>query len=145
MALLKKNRSGQYPLVQEFRWTVGDTLANTPGVVAALNAAGSQTFEPIGLPPGAVVIGGELVVNTVSNDAGAATVSVGDSVNATRYLAATSVKAAGRTALVPTGYDGLGEDIRITVSNATGGATTGSFTLRVQYVIQGRSNEVQTN
>lgn len=145
MALLRKNRSAQYLLVQEFTWTFGDTLANTAGVASALNAVGSQTFEPIGLPPAAVVVGGELVVNVVSNDATTATVSVGDSASATRYLAATSVKALGRTALVPTGYNGLGEDLRITVANGTGGATTGSYTVRLQYVIAGRSNEVQTN
>lgn len=145
MATLKKNRSAQYPLVQDFTWTFGDAMLNTAGALVNMKAAGSATFEPIGLPPGAIVTGGELVVNTVSNDTGAATVSVGDSASAARYLAATSVKAAGRTALVPTGYNGLGEDLRITVANANGDATTGSYTLRVQYVIAGRSQEVQTN
>jgi hypothetical protein len=51
----------------------------------------------------------------------------------------------GRTALVPTGYNGLGEDLRLTIANANGDATTGSYTVRLMYVIAGRSNEVQTN
>lgn len=144
MALLRKNRSAQYPLVQDFTFTFADTLANTSGVVSALNAAGSATFEPVGLPPNATVIGGELQVNVASNDATTATISVGDSANATRYLGATSVKATGRTALVPAGYLGAGEDIRLTVANGTGGATTGSYTIRVMYVVAGRSQEVQT-
>lgn len=145
MTLLKKNRVAQYPLVQEFSWTSADTLTNTAGAVAALKAAGSATFEPIGLPPGAVVIGGELVVNTASNDTGAATIAVGDSVNANRYLAATTAKTPGRTPLVPTGYQGNGEDIRMTVANANGDAAAGSYTLRVMYVIKGRSNEAQVS
>lgn len=145
MALLRKNRTAQYPLYADFTFTVADTLANTAGVVTALNVAGAQTYEPLALPPGAVIVGGELVVNTASNDAGAATLSVGDSANATRYLGATTIKTAGRTALTLTGYNSLGEDIRLTISNATGGATTGSFTVRIAYVVAGRSNEVQAS
>jgi len=145
MALLRKNRTAQYPLVADFTFTMADTLADITRVVKSLNAVGSSAYEPIGLPPGAVVIGGELVVSVASNDAGAATVAVGDSASATRYLVATNIKAVGRTALTLTGFVGAGEDVRITVANASGGATLGTVTLRVQYVIAGRSNETQTN
>ncbi len=145
MALLKKNRGAQWPLYQDFTFTVADTMVDTAGATNSMAVVGSKTYDVCGLPVGAVVIGGELVVNTVSNDATTATVSVGDSVSATRYLGATTYKTAARTALVPTGYNGLGEDLRITVANGTGGATTGSVTVRVGYVVGGRTNEVQPN
>lgn len=144
MAKLRKNRTLQYPLVAEFTFNVTDSLVATDGVERVFNAAGAaQIFDVIGLPPLATVISGEVVVETASNDAGTATVKVGDSGNDARYLAATSIKAAGRTALAPTGFRGNGEDIRITLANATGGATAGTVTVRVLYTIQNRSNEVQ--
>ena len=144
MAKLRKNRTLQYPLVAEFTFNVTDSLVAADGVERVFNAAGAaQIFDVIGLPPLATVIGGDVVVETASNDAGTATVAVGDSAVANRYLSATSIKTAGRTALVPTGFRGNGEDIRITLANATGGATAGTVTVRVLYTIQNRSNEVQ--
>lgn len=144
MALLKKNRTLQYPLQAEFTFAVTDTMVATDGVTRTLGAAGAANiFDMVALPPNAVVVGGDLTVETASNDGGTSTVSVGDSGSATRYLAATSIKAAGRTALVPTGYRGNGEDIRVTFANASGNATAGTVTLRVQYTITGRANETQ--
>ena len=144
MAKLRKNRTLQYPLVAEFTFNVADTMVATDGVERVIGAAGAaQIFDVVGLPPLASVIGGEVVVETASNDASTATVKVGDSVSDARYLAATSIKTPGRTALAPTGYRGNGEDIRITLANAGGGATAGTVTVRVQYTIQNRSNEIQ--
>lgn len=144
MAKLRKNRTLQYPLVAEFTFNVTDSLVATDGVERVFNAAGAaQIFDVIGLPPLATVIGGEVVVETASNDTGTATVKVGDSASDARYLSATSIKTAARTALVPTGFRGAGEDIRITLANADGGATAGTVTVRVLYTIQNRSQEVQ--
>ena len=58
-----------------------------------------------------------------------------------RYLSTADYKAAGRTALVPTGYVGTGENIRLTIT-PTGTTTAGAGTLRVQYVIANRAEEV---
>lgn len=144
MAKLRKNRTLQYPLVAEFTFNVADSMVATDGVERVINAAGAaQIFDVIGLPPLATVIGGEVVVETASNDTGTATVKVGDSASDARYLSATSIKTAARTALVPTGFRGAGEDIRITLANADGGATAGTVTVRVLYTIQNRSQEVQ--
>lgn len=144
MPLLKKNRTLQYPLQAEFVMSVVDTMVATDGVTRTLGASGAANiFDVIPLPPNAVVVGGEMVVEVASNDASTATLAVGDSGNATRYLAATNIKAVGRTALTLTGYRGNGEDIRITFANAGGAATTGTISLRVQYTITGRANETQ--
>lgn len=144
MAKLNKNRGLQYPLVAEFTFSLNDTFVMTDGVERAFKAAGAATIaDVIPLPPNAVVIGGDLTVETASNDSGTATVAVGDSANSTRYLAATNLKAAARTALTPTGFRGAGEDIRLTFANAGGDATAGVVSLRVQYIVQNRTNETQ--
>jgi hypothetical protein len=149
MSALRSTRSAQYILHGSFTYdlSTGDTLGNTasPSVVQALGATGAGPFDAIKLPKGARVVGGQLTVVTVSNDTGAATLAVGDSGSASRYLAATSIKTAARTALVPTGFTGIGEDIRITLVNTNGDATTGKVTLDVSYIIDGKSNEVVPN
>jgi len=142
MAKLLKNRGLQYALSAEFTLNVTDTMVMTDGVEKLFSVA-APVADIIGLPPNAVVVGGDVTVETVSNDTGTATIAVGDSASASRYLAATSIKTAGRTALVPTGYRGSGEDIRITLANQNGNATAGTVTVRVQYVVTGRTNEVQ--
>lgn len=144
MAILKKNRVLQYPLTAEFVFNLSDTMAATDGVARAFSAAGAAAiFDVIGLPPNAVVTSGDVTVETVSNDSSTATVKVGDSASDARYLGATTIKSAARTALVPTGFRGNGEDIRLTFANANGDATTGKVTVRVQYLVTGRANEVQ--
>ena len=144
MALQRKFEERQWPLVAEGTIRIGaDSAVNTSGATVAFNATAGTVYDLIQLPPNAVVIDGEVVVEVVSNDASTATIAVGDSVSATRYLSATSTKALGRTAMALTGYRSNGEDIRITLANAGGGATTGTVTVRAVYVVKGRCNEVQ--
>lgn len=144
MATLKKTRAGQKPVVAEFTFDIAnaDDMKNTSGVVTAFKAAAGTAYDVIPIPKGSRVIGGEIVVKTVSNDGSTATLSVGDSGSAARYLAATNIKAAARTAFTPTGYVSTGEDLRITLANATGNATTGKVTVSVQYIKEGREDEV---
>lgn len=146
MATIQKSSGRQYPLVASLVLNIGtDGAINSAGALAAFNAAGSGIFDLVPLPPGAKLIGGSVVVETASNDAGTATISVGDSVSATRYLAATTIKTAAITPLVLTGYRGNGEDLRFTLANGTGGATAGVVTAHVTYVIENRAQEVQVS
>lgn len=161
MSALRQARGAQYPLTAEFTFDVSTAVADTMptvvgnvigGAAPAYNAAGvsigavgTNIFEVIGLPPNAVVVGGELVAETAVAGPTVSTVAVGDSGNATRYLAATSVLAAGRTPLVLTGYVGSGENIRITVNNTVAVATAGKVTVRVSYIVRGRQLEVQAS
>ena len=145
MATLIKNRCLQYPLVAVFEFDIasGDVMVNTSGVSQTFKAT-TGTFDVIALPVNSQVIGGDLVVETASNDSSTATLSVGDSGSATRYLGATSIKSAARTALVPTGFmNSSGLDIRITLANASGDATAGKVRLHVTYVVKNRQNETQ--
>lgn len=146
MAKLKATRSAQYPLVAEFSFNFNDTMDDVNGVTRDFGslAGGSvaltaYVFEVIPLPPNAVVIGGDITTEVAFDTAGL-DVLVGDSVDTDRYLASSDVKAAGRVALVPTGFRGAGENLRITVSTDDA-CTTGKATIRVQYIIKDRAQE----
>lgn len=143
MAKLKATRSAQYLLHGEFTFNLTDTMVDTAGVENSLAVVGTKNYEIGNLPNNATIVGGSVTVETVSNDATTATVAVGDSGSAARYLGATNLKAAANTALVPTGYRGVGENLRIQIANGTGGATTGKVTVRYAYVIANRAHEAQ--
>jgi hypothetical protein len=145
MAKLIASRGAQYPLVAEFTFNFDDTMVDINGVLKDFKTVGSTVVDAINLPPGAIVIGGEVVTETAVGGSTAYNVSVGDSGNATRYLSATNRAAAGRTPLVPTGYVGNGEQIRVTVAPTVADATAGKVTVRVQYIVRNRVNETQTH
>lgn len=156
MTALRQTRGAQWPLQGEFTADLfADTMPTVVGNVIggaqpAYNAAGvsigmvaTNIFEVIGLPPSATIVGGDVTVNIAAVGPTVSTISVGDLNNATRYANAVSLLAAGRTALTPTGYRGVGENIRITVNNTVAAATAGNVTVRVLYSVQGRISEVQ--
>lgn len=145
MAKLIASRTAQYPLVAEFTFNFDDTMVNTAGATVdfgKVNLGGAAgSFVVIPLPPGAVVVGGELVTSTAFDTAGF-DVKVGDADDDDRYLASTDAKAAGRVALVPTGYAGTGQNVVLNFSSDDA-CTAGKMTLRVMYVVGGRTSEVQ--
>lgn len=118
-------------------------IVNTVGVTVSM-AAAAVVAKAINLPTSAEVIGGELNVLVASNDTGTATIAVGDSASASRYLGATSIKSTGRTALVPTGFIGAGEGIQLTWANQNGNATLAKVRVRIDYIISGRAKEVNS-
>lgn len=146
MAQKLATRGGQYPITAEFTFDVAnDTMKNTSGVDDNFKVVGSHVFDAILLPTNAIVVGGEVVTETAVSGSTAYNVKVGDSVNDARYLAPTDRVAAGRTALVPTGFVGGGEQVRVTVAPTVADATAGKITVRVSYIIRNRVNEVQTH
>ena len=148
MALLRKTRGAQYPLVAEFVFAFNDTMADVNGVMKTFGSVfgDAGTFEVIPLPVGAVISGGELIVETQGVGPTAYTVSVGTVDSATSLLGATSLLAAAssRTALLLTSsLAGIsGKDVRIAIASTVANATAGKFRLRVQYTIDNRHNEV---
>jgi len=145
MAKLIAQRAAQYPLTAEFTFEFDDTMVDIAGVTKDFLTVGSTVVDAINLPPKAIVVGGEVVTETAITGSTAYNISVGDSGSATRYLGATDRVAAGRTALVPTGFVGGGENLRVTVNPTVAVATAGKVTVRVQYVMRDRQNEVVTN
>ncbi len=143
MAKLIASRTAQYPLVAEFTFNFDDTMVNTSGATVDFGKTNTAatTVEVIPLPPGAVVTGGSVDTLTAF-DAATFNVTVGDADSADRYLASVDRKGVGRSALVPTGHRGTGKNIRL-VFTAADVCTTGKMTVRVEYVVADRMNEVQ--
>lgn len=141
---LKASRTVQYPLVAEFTFNFDDTMVDKDGATKDFKTTGTSIVaDVIPLPPNAIVIGGDVTTETAITGSTAYNVSVGDSGSATRYLGATDKVAAGRTALVPTGFVGAGENIRLTVAPTVADATAGKVTVRVEYIVRNRANETQ--
>lgn len=150
MATLIATRTAQRPLIAEFTFNFDDRMVPISGGTAIAGTTevdfgktniAATVFEVINLPRDSVVIGGEVVTETAF-DTASYSVTVGDSGTADRYLAATDKKGTGRTALVPTGYrNASGLNLRVGVTNADV-CTTGKMVVRVQYMIDGRADEV---
>ena len=146
MAQKLATRGGQYPITAEFTFDVAnDTMKNVSGADDNFNVVGSHVFDAILLPTNAIVVGGEVVTETAVSGSTAYNVKAGDSVHDARYLGVTNKAAAGHTALVPTGFVGGGEQVRVTVAPTGANATAGKITVRVSYIIRNRVNEVQTH
>ena len=145
MAKLNPSRAAQTVLSAEFTFEFADTMKDVNGVTKDFKTVGSTVVDAINLPPRAIVVGGEVVTETAVTGSTAYNVSVGDSGSATRYLGATNRLTAGRTPLVPTGYVGDGENLRVTVSPTVADATAGKVTVRVQYIMRDRWSETVSN
>lgn len=146
MPKLTAARSAQWPLLSEFTFNFDDTITDINGVTKTFGSVFGDLVvcQPINLPEGAVVVGGELVVETAGVGPTVYTVALGDSASATRYLAATNLLAAARTALTLTGFRAT-ENLRLTINSTVANASAGKFTVRVMYVMAGRANETIPN
>ena len=145
MAKLNPSRAAQTVLSAEFTFEFADTVKDVNGATKDFKTVGSTVVDAINLPPRAIVVGGEVVTETAVTGSTAYNVSVGDSGSATRYLGVTNRLSAGRTPLVPTGYVGDGENLRLTVAPTVADATAGKVTVRVQYIMRDRWSETVTN
>lgn len=98
----------------------------------------------IELPGGAIVTGGDVTVITPFNSGTSDVLDVGDSVTANRYANDANIHAAGRTALVPTGYVTPNvSDVSVTLTAVGAAATAGKVRLTVEYVVNGRAETSQ--
>lgn len=162
------SRTAQYPLVQEFAfswndWVIdsADGAKKTLGSTVALSTdpaesgltgpvANTITFDCIALPPGAVVTGGELIVETAYAGCTAATITLGIAGALTTLLGSTSLMATAntRTALLLTSalqHVAGGANVRATIAYTVANATAGRARVRLMYTIDGRSHEVQAS
>ena len=146
MAKLNAARTAQYLMEAEFTFNFDDTIADINGVTKSLGS--TYTDLPVAtilnLPEGAVVVGGEVVVESAYVGPTVATISLGDSVSANRYANAVDLKTAARTALTLTGFRAA-ENLRMTLNTTVANATAGKATVRVLFVQQNRANEAVPN
>lgn len=156
-------RTAQYPLVAEFVFDYNDWVVDAVtgvketfgSLVSAakdplepgLTAGTGVTFDVIPMPIGAVIDGGEVLVETAFVGIGAgATLNLGIAGNTAAVVTALNLSAAlagSRTALtiVPL-LSNAGQNLRLTTSGLTATATAGRVRVRVRYTIDNRSNEV---
>lgn len=158
------SRTAQKPLVATFDfnwndWVIdsADLTKKTFGSTVALSAdpsesgltgpvANTVTFDCIPLPPGAVITGGEAIVETAFAGATVHTLSLGIAGTLTGLLSAIDLKTAARTALTLTTplVANSGQNLRATVAYTVANATAGKVRIAVTYRVDGRAEEVQT-
>jgi len=160
---LQAARTAQYVLSAnlDFNWnnwvvdsadgtkkTLGSTVANaTDPAESGLTGPVANTivFDGIPMPPGAVIVGGDVIVETAYAGPTVATVSLGISGSTTSLLNAVDLKTAGRTALTLTSplLANAGQNLRATIAYTVANATAGKARLRVEYVVDNRASENQ--
>jgi len=127
--------------------TVGENIQNTGFVlmsqskVVALTGATANTTVAV-IPANSQVVEVFADVTVVSNDTGAANVSVGNASNATAYIAVSNAKVTGRVtavnaAIISSAFFDVGtSDSRLTAvfQAGTGDGTTGSAVVTVYYL-----------
>jgi hypothetical protein len=115
--------------------------------VSAADLAGLSGTAQIAvkLPPGSIITAGALVVTAAFNSGTSDALVVGDASVANRYLASTSIAAAGRTALTVTGFTTTGAQPAVNVAWTGVGAapSAGSFRLEVHYIGRGVADFTQ--
>jgi len=130
---ITKNVARQCPVAAFVDINLADVVTN----VAA---------DALVLPPGAVVLSGQLITIEAWNSTTSDVLDVGDATTAARYLTDGNIRAlAARVALVPTGFvhTASNNTLKVTWTSGGGTPTTGKVRLEVLYYIQGRSEFTQ--
>ena len=149
MALKKITRAAQWPLVAEFTASFSDTA--TDAVTGAVKGFGTTIAEnlildAIALPQGAVVCGGEVIVETQGVGPTAYTVKLGVAGDDACFLAVSDLLAAANTRypllLTKQLAANDGKDLRLTMASTVAAATAGKFRVRVMYTIDGRADNL---
>lgn len=130
--------------------TLGSTvaLADPSGSVPGLQAGTDIVFDCVNMPRGAVITGGELIVETAYVGIGiGATLNIGIAGNTAALISAFDLDAAvagSRTAFTLTAplLCNAGQNVRMTLAGMTATATAGKFRVRPVYTIDGRAEEV---
>jgi len=126
-----RNHGRQYPLVVTQDVTLDQLTTAT--VVPAIK-----------IPAGARVIGGGILVTEVFDSTTSDSLDIGDGGDDDRYTSTIrNLQTLGYTALTITGYKYTQSDyIDLLWTSGGGTPTTGAFTAIVEYVIDGRTNEM---
>jgi hypothetical protein len=108
--------------------------------------ANTIVFDGLNLPPGAVIMGGAVIVETAYAGSTAATLSVGIAGSTTALANAVDLKTVARTALTLTSplLCNAGSNVRLTMAYTVANATAGKARVRIDYTVDGRINEVQS-
>lgn len=150
MALLQTTRGSQNLQVSEFIFSYNDTMKDINGVTKTFGSVYTDagTFDIIKLPPGAQIVGGDIVVETQGAGPTAYTINLGTAGGAAILASAFSLAGAAntRTALLLTTLTGststlTGADVRMAVTSTVANATAGKWRITVLWKIDGRATE----
>ena len=126
-----KNSDRQYPLSAMARFTLADLTSGT-------------AIPIVELPPGAVITGGMLVIETTFNSGTSDTLVVGDAADDDRYATAVSGQTAAVTALTLRGLVTTATtDLKLKWTSVGTAPTQGAGYLVVTYIREDRSQENQ--
>ena len=151
MAKLIASRTAQTPLIAEFTASFNDTAVDAvSGAVKGFGTtiAENLVFDAIPLPAGAVVCGGEVIVEAAGVGPTVYTVKLGIAGDDACYLAASDLLAAANTRypLLLTkqlASNATGANLRLTVASTVAVASAGKFRVRLMYTVDRRTNEIQ--
>lgn len=146
MAKLSKLPNAQTPIVGVFTFNMTDTMVNTSGDEVAFGADAATVFDIMTPPPGAIVVGGVVKVETAVTGS-TSTMDLGDSDDTDRYTETAATNLADPDAPA-TDFDMLGEHkvyagnqaIRMTIANGAE-VTVGKVHVVISMVIPGRATE----
>lgn len=150
MALLQQTRGSQPLQVSEFIFNFNDTMKDVNGAVKTFGSVYTDAgnFEIIKLPPGAQIVGGDIVVETQGVGPTAYTINLGTSGGAAILASAFDLKGAvnARSALLLTTLTGAtstltGLDVRMAVTSSVANATAGKWRITVLWKLDGRTTE----
>lgn len=150
MAKLVAARGAQPVLCSEFIFNFSDTMKDINGVEKTFGSVfgDAGTFDIINLPPGAQVVGGDIVVETQGVGPTAYTINLGTSGGAAILASAFDLKGAvnARTALLLTTLTGAtsnntGLNVRMAVTSSVANATAGKWRITVLWKLDGRVTE----
>lgn len=147
MAKLYATRGAQNVMNSEFIFNFNDTIVDINGATKDFGTtiASAPVAHIINLPPGAQIIGGDLIVETQGVGPTAYTVALGVTGNTACYLAASSLLAAADTryALLTTSLlaSNTGLNILLTMVDSVAAATAGKFRISIQWKTDGKMNE----
>jgi hypothetical protein len=109
--------------------------------VALADIATGVAQNAIALPPGAIIVGGDIVATTAFDSTSTDVVDIGYAGSENAYKNDASVRTAIRTALIPTGYEHTASTPNVRVTWVSGGGTpaAGAFRLTVHYIVRDRA------
>jgi hypothetical protein len=126
----KFNYEHQWPVVGHNSFLVADWVAGS-------------TEKVIGLPAGAQVIGGWVLVITAYDSATSAVLDVGDAALQNRYANDIDLKTVGRKNLTPTGFITTAQGAVTATLAQVGAATVGEARVYIEYIVARKADVIQ--
>lgn len=144
LIVVKWTKVGAAPTTGRIRvrveyYLVADVVTQSQTIPYASLTSGAAFASSLALPVGAVVIAGQVAIDTAFNSGTSDVVVVGDATTANRYVASTDIHTGAATPIpfVPTGYVHTASEpvIKLTWTKVSTAPSAGSLTVTVSYYL----------